>query len=103
MICVSFKTVVYPVGLVWFRMSWISRTVEGPWSHNTRRISSSPSVGRLEDLRMAGSYYEIIRSVNEILRRLANETETANSPCVSIRGRGCSNRSAGTFQLKNGG
>src|ERR1700677_2746987 len=46
MICSSFSAVVYPVGLVWLRVCRISRTVAGPPSHKTRKIASSPSVGR---------------------------------------------------------
>src|SRR5258708_3207175 len=57
------------MGLVWLSTSWTSRTVEGPRSHRTPRISSSASVGRnWEDFRMRKSYYEVIRSVNENLR-----------------------------------
>lgn len=80
MICMSFKTVVYPVGLVWFKIPWISRTVAGPWPHKTRRISSSASVGRLEDLRMGKYYYEVIRSVNEFLRSQVAKIEVADIP-----------------------
>src|SRR5580704_17550339 len=46
MICSSFSAVVYPVGLVWLRVCRISRTVAGPRSHKTRKMASSPSVGR---------------------------------------------------------
>src|SRR5213080_1591736 len=45
MICSSFRTVVYPRSFFSRSASWTSRTVEGPRSHSTRRISSSDAVG----------------------------------------------------------
>src|SRR5206468_11160110 len=46
MICRSLRTVVYPAARAGPRLSCTSRTVLGPRSQRTRRISSSPGVGR---------------------------------------------------------
>src|SRR5258708_32222717 len=76
------------MGLVWLSTSWTSRTVEGPRSHRTPRISSSASVGRnWDDFRMTASYYEVIRSVNENLR-----SQTLTGPAGGVLRRGSRGR-----------
>src|ERR1017187_2358901 len=59
MICKSFRTVVYWVGLRYPMVSWTSRTVLGPRLQRTVRSSSSASVGRGGSGVCSGIYEEV--------------------------------------------
>src|ERR1039457_6667185 len=95
MICNSLRTVVYCVGLRRATASCTSRTVEGPRSQRTVRISSSPSVGRGGSGIFAGilrrSYYEELRlssgnkwpRMNVDERGLKTKHFYSSNPCSS--------------------
>src|SRR5580700_2182864 len=71
MICSSFRAVVYPVGLISLRVCRISRTLAGPPSHKTRKMASSPSVGRGSLDGMSRLLTKCFVNVNETFRHSA--------------------------------